>query len=179
AIIKAKEAFEKTDSLYPIEISIDRQYFEKLQKAIEKLSATDKLIATNIIGAEIDRENLLWLARIRLYYPDRVPIELSGFIPGGAHLSENDFKKLMKQNMPLTDLRIPFQYLEIIEKLPEKLSEIDSILEGIIMQQIKKALVQIPFSIGIPLGYIFLKLRETRRIISIFMSKYLSTKIYQ
>ncbi|MCM8829004.1 MAG: V-type ATPase subunit, partial [Candidatus Omnitrophica bacterium] len=179
AIERAKEKFEKTGSLYPVEISIDRQYFEQLHKAIDKLSAADSPIATSIIGAEIDRENLLWLARIRLYYQGKVPVELSGFIPGGAHLSENDLKKLMNQDMPSGDLRISFHYTEIIEHLPEKISEIDTILEGVIIRQIRKALVQTPFSIGIPLGYIFLKLRETKRIVSIFMSKYLETKIYQ
>ncbi|MCM8815699.1 MAG: V-type ATPase subunit [Candidatus Omnitrophica bacterium] len=179
AIERAKEKFEKTGSLYPIEISIDREYFLRLQEAINKLSSTDMYIAKNIIGAEIDRENLLWLARIKLYYPETVPVELSGFIPGGAHLSENDFKKLMKQNMSADELRMPAQYVEIIEKLPGKLTEIDRILEDIIINHIRKTLVQKPFSVGIPLGYIFLKLKETRRVISIFISKYLSSKIYQ
>ncbi len=42
AIEKVREVFRKTDWLYPVEISIDRQYFEKLQEAIEKLSSSDR-----------------------------------------------------------------------------------------------------------------------------------------
>ncbi len=177
AVGNAKEMYEKTGSLYMVEVLIDRQYFEKLQDAIGRLSSTDRIIARNIIGAEIDRENLLWLGRILLYYSGKIPSEMAGFIPGGATLSEKDLRKLMSQSMTSSvELKLPQRYLEIIEKLPENLADIDRILEGIIIHQIKKALVEKPFSIGIPLGYIFLKLRETRRLVSVFVSKYLSVK---
>ncbi|MGC8804616.1 MAG: V-type ATPase subunit, partial [Candidatus Ratteibacteria bacterium] len=79
AIESAKDTFEKTRSLYPVEMSIDRQYFLKIQNRIEHLSETDRKIARKIAGAEIDRENLSWLARIKLYYAGKVDIEMIGF----------------------------------------------------------------------------------------------------
>ncbi|MCX7705383.1 MAG: V-type ATPase subunit [bacterium] len=180
AIEKAKDYFKKSGWLYPVEISIDRQYFEKLQAAIEKLSFSDRIVAKNILGAEIDRENLLWLGRIRLYYLGKEPADFFGFFPGGARLSEKELKRLMnEERFRVEGLKLPGYYENIIEKLPERLLEIDNILEGIIIHQIKKALIERPFTIGIPLGYIFLKLRETRRLIGIFVSKYFAMKLYQ
>lgn len=180
AIEKVRDVFQNTDWLYPVELSIDRQYFEKLQKAIEKLSSYDRAIAKIILGAEIDRENLLWLGRIILYYSGKVPSDYAGFIPGGAYLSEKELKKLMTQEkITIDELRLPENYASIIQNLPEKVLEIDTVLEGIIIQQIRKAFIERPFSIGISLGYIFLKLRETRRIISAFVSKYISEKVCQ
>lgn len=175
AIESAKENFEKTGSLYPVEISIDRRYFEKLQQAIENLLPSDRKIARNIIGAEIDRENLLWLGRIKLFYQGKVSYELAGFIPGGAYISQDRLKQMLTADaIQMSSLNIPHIYIEIIEKLPAGLFEIDRFLESVIIKQIKKAFVERPFSIGIPLGYVFLKHRETRRIISFFVSKYLS-----
>ncbi|MCM8759233.1 MAG: V-type ATPase subunit [Candidatus Omnitrophica bacterium] len=180
AIDKVRDAFQKTNWLYPVEIAIDRQYFEKLQTAIEKLLPSDQTIARTILGAEIDRENLLWLGRIRLYYFGKVPFEFTGFIPGGKYLSEEELKKLMiQEKITANEFKLPDQYTNIIEKLPEKISEIDTILEGVILHQIRKAFIERPFSIGIPLGYIFLKQRETKRIISTFVSKYILSKVYQ
>jgi len=179
AIESAKDDFEKTGSLYPVEMSIDRQYFLKLQNTIENLSETDRKIARKIAGAEIDRENLSWLARVKLYYAGKVDIEMIGFIPGGMYFSEKNLKDLLKQESPRKFSRVPEQYMELIEALPEKISEMDSILEGMIMREIRKALVENPFTVGIPLGYIFLKQRETKRIISLFVSKYFETRTYQ
>lgn len=175
AIEIAKKEFEKTGSLYPVEISIDKKYFKKLQEAIEQLTSSDRIIAKNILGAQIDRENLLWLGRILLYYKEKIPDKISGFIPGGMLLSEKDLERLLRKEIgSVNELRIPLRYAGIIEKLPERLSEIDSILEETIIHQIKKALVEKPFTIGIPLGYIFLKQQETKRIIRLFVSKYFS-----
>ena len=39
--------------------------------------------------------------------------------------------------------------------------------------------IEKPFSIGIPIGYIFLKLTETKRITEIFTMKYFTTVVYQ
>ncbi|MGC9065574.1 MAG: V-type ATPase subunit [Candidatus Ratteibacteria bacterium] len=179
AIESAKDTFEKTRSLYPVEMSIDRQYFLKIQNTIEHLSETDRKIARKIAGAEIDRENLSWLARIKLYYAGKVDIEMIGFIPGGMYFSEKNLKDLVKQDSSHKFLKLPEQYMELIEVLPEKISEMDSILESIIMREIRKAFVENPFTVGIPLGYIFLKQRETKRMVSLFVSKYFATKIYQ
>jgi len=178
-IEEAKDNFEKTGSLYVVEMSLDRQYFLKLQNAVEHLSETDKKITRTIIGAEIDRENLSWLARIRLYYAGKLDLEKVYFIPGGQHFSEKNLKDLMKQDSSQRFFNIPAQYLELIETLPEKISEMDSMLESIIIQEIRKALISNPFTAGIPLGYIFLKQRETKRIISLFVSKYFETRTYQ
>jgi len=178
AIESSREAFLKSNYLYPVEVSIDRKYFEKLLKASEQLSSADRTVAKKIIGAQIDRENLLWLGRIKLYYEGKIPEEFSGFIPGGT-ISEKNLKLLVSQGSSAKYTGVPKQYLDIITDLPEKLSEMDKAFEDIILHQVKKVFVENPFTIGIPLGYIFLKLRETKRIISLLVKKYYSTLVYQ
>lgn len=178
AIKNSKDAFLSSNCLYPVEVSIDRKYFEKLLKAIERLSSADRVIARRIIGAQIDRENLMWLGRIKLYYEGKIPEEFSGFIPGGT-LSEKHLKMLLSQSFSEQYTGIPRQYVDIVAGLPEKLSEIDSVLEGIIMHEVKKAFVEGLFTIGVPVGYIFLKLRETKKVISFLAKKYYATFVYQ
>ncbi len=181
AVKNARENYLKHDWLFPVEISIDTEYFEKLGNLVEKLSPYDRSIARKIIGAEIDRENLSWLGRIHLYYQERVPPEIQGFIPGGSHISIEELRRMSVSisEVAIQKTKIPPMYREIIGLIPHNLVEMDRLLEGIISQTIRKAFIEKPFSIGIPVGYVFLKLRETKRIISTFMTKYFVASVYQ
>lgn len=180
AVRKARENYLKLDSLFPVEVSIDTEYFEKLRSSIEKLSVYDSSIAKKIIGAQIDRENLSWLGRIHLYYQGRIPAQIPGFIPGGSYISIEELNQAFG-SLPeaIKRIKIPQGYREIVDLVPHNLEEMDRLLEGIIIQIIKKAFVEKPFSIGIPVGYVFLKLAETKRIISIFTMKYFVVSVYQ
>lgn len=76
-------------------------------------------------------------------------------------------------------MKIPQVYRRVIGLVPNNLAEMDRLLEAIILQLIKRAFIEKPFSIGIPIGYIFLKLTETKRITEIFTMKYFTTVVYQ
>lgn len=180
AVEKAREDYLKTGSLFPVEVRIDTEYFEKLNKHIEKLSRFDRDIAKKIIGAEIDRENLLWLGRIHLYYQGKVPSDVSGFIPGGSYIPVEELKRAsLNVSESIQRMKIPQVYRRVIGLVPNNLAEMDRLLEAIILQLIKRAFIEKPFSIGIPIGYIFLKLTETKRITEIFTMKYFTTVVYQ
>lgn len=49
AVEKAREDYLKTGSLFPVEVRIDTEYFEKLNKHIEKLSRFDRDIAKRLL----------------------------------------------------------------------------------------------------------------------------------
>lgn len=180
AVRKARENYLKLDSLFPVEVSIDTEYFKKLGDSIKKLSVYDRTIAKKIIGAQIDRENLSWLGRIHLYYQGRIPAQIPGFIPGGSYISIEELNQV-SGSLPeaIQRIKIPQVYRELVAFVPHNLEEMDRLLEGIIMQIIKKVFVEKPFSIGIPVGYVFLKLAETKRIISIITMKYFAVSVYQ
>ncbi len=178
ALRKVRDDYLKLDSLFPVEIAIDTYYFEKLNTAIKDLNRLDKSIAKKIIGAEIDRENLLWLGRIQLYYKEQISGDIPGFIPGGCYISIEKLKQIFNNLESMKTIKIPQQYQPIINLIPVNLEKMDELLKGIILQQIRKSFVESPFSIAVPLGYAFLKTAETKRIVSTFTLKYLSAVIY-
>ena len=61
-------AVTEAESLFPLELAIDRYLYGRLARAADQLGARDREIARRLIGVEIDLQNLSWLIRFKQYY---------------------------------------------------------------------------------------------------------------
>lgn len=76
------------DSLFSIEMNLDKYYYRNLTESIKSLSKADRDEFKNIFGVKIDLLNIIWIYRAKKYY-DISPEEIFNFtIFGGNYNSE-------------------------------------------------------------------------------------------
>jgi V/A-type H+-transporting ATPase subunit C len=172
-LMKAKEKFKEKGSTFYLEVALDVDYYQRLINCVEDFSPLDKSIAQRILGIEIDIENINWLIRLRKYYSVGMGDMLEWFIPGGASIHKDTVRGFYATDglSKVVESVALGPYAKIKELIEENVSLIESFLYEILLKQVKRALAGFPFTIGTVLGYLILKRKETRNIISLLYAK--------
>ncbi|HOL67974.1 MAG TPA: V-type ATPase subunit, partial [bacterium] len=172
-LIKARLRFQETGSLFFLEASLDLDYYRRLVEATRHLSSMDRQIARVLIGLEIDQENINWLVRQRLYYSLGLEQFLEWVIPGGCHISQESIRASYvadgHQHIMEALARGPYQALKKFSG--EDFHLMERFLHEVLLHQVKKTLAGFPFTIGTLLGYLILKKRETKLLLSLCYGK--------
>ncbi|MDD5194991.1 MAG: V-type ATPase subunit [Candidatus Omnitrophica bacterium] len=172
-LIAAKEKFKEKGSSFYLEAALDIDYYSRLSASISKLSSLDKKIASKILGIEIDIENINWLIRLRKYYSLGLSEILSCVIPGGSWIDKDTVRSAYATDglAKIAESVSLGPYAKIKDLISENAYLIENFLYEILLREIKRALAGFPFTIGTVLGYLILKHRETRNVISLLYAK--------
>ena len=174
-LISARKKFLEHNSTFYLEVALDRDFYERLLAAVNKFSPSDKKVARKLLGIEIDIENINSLIRFRKYYSLSADTVMDLVIAGGEVVSKDKARKIYETE----DLSNVFEGIaaEINIKLnDENAHSIESFLYAILLHQVKRILAGFPFTIGTVMGYLILKRRETRNVVSLFYGKSLGVK---
>ncbi len=172
--------YKQRGTLFPIEISLEIDFYKRLRAAIERLDRTDRRIAQRLFGLEIDMKNISWLIRLKFYYA--VPAgDLGEYnIPGGYRLTGERLRQaFMADSMKDvlgTVLDRSFRPVAELMRREEELSKLyllEIILWSYLVSEAKKTLGGFPFTIGTVLSYLILKRTEVRNLITILNGKLL------
>jgi V/A-type H+/Na+-transporting ATPase subunit C len=175
ALARARDQFKQKDSLFYLEASLDLDYYERVLASIARFSPGDRATARRIIGIEIDIENINWLIRLKKYYNLALEDILASVIPGGERVTPDTVRRSYSTDGLggiLESVAIG-PYTQIREMSEQNIYLIEGFLYEFLLREVKRALAGFPFSIGTVLGYLILKRRETRNIISILNAKQL------
>ncbi|MEI8349942.1 MAG: V-type ATPase subunit [Candidatus Omnitrophota bacterium] len=172
-LLKAKDTFKNHNATFYLEVALDKDYYARLIEAAKSFSAVDRGIAEKVLGIEIDAENINWLIRMRKYYAIGMGDILNLVIPGGAHIDKDAVRKFYTTDgLSKVVESVAFgAYIKVKDLAEENIYFIDQFLYEILLKEIKKTLAGFPFTIGTVLGYLILKRKETRNIISLLYSK--------
>ncbi|MGE5308994.1 MAG: V-type ATPase subunit [Deltaproteobacteria bacterium] len=177
-LARGRDKYKETGSLFYLEVSLDIDYYQRVLKAVGKFSEQDKSVAMKILGIEIDIENINWLVRLRKYYDIPMGDMLEWIIPGGERIDRDSVRKYYTADgmgKLLESLAIgPYGRLKDLSE--QNIHLIENFLYEVLLRQVKRALAGFPFSIGTVLGYLTLKRKETRNIISVLNAKRLGWK---
>jgi len=169
----ARDEFQRRGNLLPIEVALDRDYYERLNLVLETLSSSDRAIARRLVGAEIDLENIKLLIRLREYYGLPLGEILGYLLPGGDRIDAGELRRLAGA----ADVRTALSEMTArsygrIDGLfsrkadPAGLSLLEAGLQEILLRQARGAFRSFPFTIGTILAYCLFKRAETRFLIS-------------
>jgi V/A-type H+-transporting ATPase subunit C len=178
---KAAEVLE-SKSLFAVEIALDHFFYRQLLAAVEGLKSRDRAIARRMVGAEIDLQNINWLARFKSLYKLPLQQALQLAIPSGINLSPEQVAEAYSSDNPsavvsslvrtkysaLSAILAPKEYTESSVRL----TMMERILSEILMYEVRHLLAGYPFTIGIILAYFVLKGSEIRRIMTILNAKF-------
>jgi vacuolar-type H+-ATPase subunit C/Vma6 len=170
-------------SLFPLEERLEGLYYRRILKEIDRLPSRDARIAAAVTGIQIDLENINRVVRFAHFYGMNAEQSRDYFLPAGRHFSTEDLAAAFGQSGPED-----FFAKELQERVGLTLpgvkqsggSEgkraglvlITALLSEVLAEEVRKLLYGYPFTIGIIIGYFFLKRNEIRRLRTILNAKY-------
>ncbi len=167
--------FDEKKSLFSIEVAVDQTVYERLWKASESLSRTDRNILRKLTGIEIDLKNLDWILRFRKYY--NIPMVEIGelLLPNGWRLGTEGIRKILDGGN-VTESLLDFgggSPLPLPAGGEEALSleALEHFLYQTLFIEAKRAFMAFPLSIGAILGYVTLMRIESRNIRALVHAK--------
>lgn len=162
----AMRRFNIEQSLFPLEVALDLDYWRTMWEEINRLSRQDKEQALKILGSLLDVNNLMWAIRYRVYYKLSEEEIINYTLPFGYHVRDADIRAIASgADIPEVISRIFPKLTEVGPLLlePRKgLPEVEVQLQRYVMEQSRKAFIGYPFHIGVPLGYMMLKEMEVQ-----------------
>jgi V/A-type H+-transporting ATPase subunit C len=178
AIEAVLDDYNERRTLFPIEIKLEIDYYERLKERVAALGKKDREIAKKLIGLEIDQKNLGWLVRLKFYYDIPVGELLDYNIPGGYRMSRdrlrNAFKAESIKDVISAAMENSFAGVSKLLVSGDQLSKLyllEIILWNYLITEARKTLGGFPFTIGTVLSYLILKRTEIRNIITIMNGK--------
>jgi len=167
--------YEQMDSVFPYEISLDKDYYNRLWNLTEFFGKKDREISRKMLGIEIDLLNLDWISRFRDFYNVSASSLSKYLITKG-----NDDEKSFMQSIDKAQ-SAPKILEEIIGKhrvkqlshldYNNKIAFFEKALYTVLLSEARKAFTGFPFTISILWGYrVFLKF-EAKNLFSIIQSK--------
>ncbi|MFA5008600.1 MAG: V-type ATPase subunit [Candidatus Omnitrophota bacterium] len=177
-LLKAKDKFKERNSTFYLESALDIDYYQRLLGACDKFSSYDKKVSRKILGIEIDIENINSLIRLRKYYSLSMAAMMDVVIPGGEKIDKDSVRSFYSTD-GLTKIveGVAFgQYAKVKELVEANIYFIENFLYEILLREVKRVLAGFPFTIGTIIGYLILKRRETRNLISLIYAKSLGAK---
>lgn len=171
----ALKRYSAEQSLFPLEVALDLDYWRKLWAEVHKLAGQDQAQALKVIGALADANNLMWAIRYRVY----------------KHLSEEE---LINYTLPFGQ-RVHDEHIRaiaagadvgsVVERLYPEVEDLAALLSnprnGLprLEIELKRALARRcmaaflgdPFHVGLPLAYMILHDLEIQDLIVLLEAK--------
>ncbi len=173
-----RERYKLQNLPFFLEVALDIDFYRRLWKKIDCLSAADRKIAAKLTGIEIDIQNINWVLRFRHYYNLPVGEILNYLIPNGLQVTEDfvrrayvskDSRELLTGLLTRYYQRIPT--LKPTKEIISNLRMLESILWQFLINEIKRALQGFPFTIGTIIAYLKMRKIEFSNIVSILNGK--------
>lgn len=173
-ILLAKESeVRDSQSLFPLEIALDRYYYDQLFAVVEELPEIDRVIVSKLLGAEVDLQNLSWLLRFRSLYEKQQHELASELIPHGSSLTaktlsvlsgDQSMKEFVSQIIKTKYSELSLMINVATNDERSRLVMLERILDEILLIEVRRAMTANPFNIGIIMAYIMMKRAEVRKV---------------
>ncbi len=93
-LTQAIKRYASEQSLFPLEVALDLNYWRKLWGAASQLPGLDHTQAIRIIGAVVDVTNLMWALRYHSYYHLSEEEVINYTLPFGHHVRDEDIRAI-------------------------------------------------------------------------------------
>jgi V/A-type H+-transporting ATPase subunit C len=171
----AMKRYNVEQSLFPIEVALDLDYWRDLWQAVKTLPKFDQDHAVRIIGSMLDMNNLMWAIRYRVYHHLSEEEVINYTLPFGYHVKDEDIRNIAAGAEIAPIVRRLYPTIQSVDELlqdPHRgLPKLEHLLEQTVAEQCRTAFMGDPFQIGIPLGYLKLFDFEIQDLVVLFEAK--------
>ncbi|MEA4812398.1 MAG: V-type ATPase subunit [Anaerolineaceae bacterium] len=162
----AVQRFSQEDSLFPIELLLDLDYWQMVWESVQNLKGEDKKDAAVIIGQILDKYNLIWAGRYFLFHHLQ-EAEIINYTMGFAPRVQDRQIRQIAGGTDVSELAESL-YPELKGKVDSNLSDADKLarweveLDRHFARRCRQFFVGNPFHLGPSLAYLFLLEYEIR-----------------
>jgi V/A-type H+-transporting ATPase subunit C len=177
---KASMQVERLQSVFPAEVGLDHYFYRQLISEAKLLKGKDRELALRLIGVEIDIQNVNWIVRFKRNYDLPLEEAMDYVIPLGWNVEPDALRRAYStgnQSEMLSDLlKKGFSSIQSVfstetREIHSRLQLMESVLEQIMDQEVRRIMIGDPFTVGILLAYFALKRREIKNIVTILNGK--------
>jgi V/A-type H+-transporting ATPase subunit C len=170
--------YSSEQSLFPLEVALDLDYWRKLWAEARKLLGQDQGPAMRIIGSLLDMNNIMWAIRYRVYQGLSEEETINYTLPFGYHVTDEDVRAIAAgADIPSTVARL-YPGLPDVNALLEDpkrgLPTLELEVKRYLVQQCMAAFVGNPFHVGVPLAFLVLCDLEVQDLTVLIESKFTS-----
>jgi V/A-type H+-transporting ATPase subunit C len=156
----AMKRYSAEQSLFPLEVALDLDFWRKLWTEAHKLLGQDQAAALRIVGSLLDMNNMMWAIRYRVYQGLSEEETINYTLPFGYHVTDEDIRAIAAgADIPSIVSRL-YPGLpnvnELLEQPKRGLPTLESELKRHLMRHCMAAFVGNPFHVGVPLAYLVL-----------------------
>ncbi|HTP03146.1 MAG TPA: V-type ATPase subunit [Anaerolineales bacterium] len=156
----AMKRYSAEQSLFPLEVALDLDYWRKLWAEARKLLGQDQGPATRIVGSLLDLNNIMWAIRYRVYQGLSEEETINYTLPFGYHVSDEDIRAIaagadISAIVSRLYPEIP-DAAALLEDPKRGLPVLEHRVKRYLMQQCLAAFVGNPFQVGVPLAFLVL-----------------------
>ena len=171
----AMERFTSEQSLFPLEIALDLDYWRELWRDVNALEATDRKQALRLIGSVLDENNLMWAIRYRVYHNLSEEEIINYTVPFGYHVKDEHIRAIAAGGDAAHIVTHIYPELRdnetLLENLDKNLPELELQLQRYTMKECQEAFSGYPFHVGIPIAYLLLTEMEIQDLTVILEAK--------
>lgn len=171
----AMKRFSTEQNIFPLEVTLDLNYWRDLWKNMNQLPSEDRIQAMKIIGTLVDTTNLMWAIRYREYHHLSEEELINYTLPFGYHVRDEDIRAIAAG----ADIS------QVVRRIYPQVTDVDAFLQdsrkGLhllefqlkrqVMQQCVTEFVGNPFHIGLPLAFLELLELEIQDITVLLEAK--------
>jgi V/A-type H+-transporting ATPase subunit C len=162
-------------SLFPLEVALDLEYWQKLWAEARKLSGKDREMAVKIIGSLLDMNNLMWVIRYKIYHKLSEEELINYTLPFGYRVRDEDVRAIAAGSDIASVISRIYPSITnanaLLENPQSGLPKLEHALKLQVVKQCMAAFVGDPFHIGIPLAYLLLSDFEVQDLIILIEGK--------
>jgi V/A-type H+-transporting ATPase subunit C len=171
----AMSRYTSEQSLFPLEVALDLDYWRVLRKEVTQLKGQDRTQALRIVGSEFDMTNLMWAIRYRVYYQLSEEEVINYTLPFGYRVRDEDVRAIAAG----ADIA------QVVERVYPGLGDVDTLLHdprsGLpelelrlqrhVAEECRAAFSGYPFHVGIPLAFLVLNELEVQDLTVVIEAK--------
>jgi V/A-type H+-transporting ATPase subunit C len=174
-LTQAMKRYASEQSLFPLEIALDLNYYRKLWGAAAQLPGQDHTQAVRIIGTVVDVTNLMWALRYHSYYHLSEEEVINYTLPFGHHVRDEDIRAIAAGADAARFVERLYPGIHNVEALlldPERgLPKLELEFQRRMRQQFITVFSSYPFTIGLALALVQLSELELQDLTVLIEAK--------
>ena len=174
-LLYAMERYTAEQSLFPLEVALDLNYWRELWGSVNQLPSEDRAQALRIVGSLLDMNNLMWAIRYRVYHHLSEEEIINYTLPFGYRVCDDDIRAIAAgADIPqvVADIYPGLIDTEALLQEPRSgLPELELSLQRRIMAQCQRAFTGYPFHVGVPLAYLLMNELEVQDLTVLIEAK--------
>jgi V/A-type H+-transporting ATPase subunit C len=162
-------------SLFPLEVALDLDYWREMWRDVNRLPAADRLQGLRVVGSLVDLNNLMWAIRYRIYHHLSEEEIINYTLPFGYRVQDEDLRAIAAgADITQVVVNIYPELTDVDALLQEPQSGLPKLelrLQRTLVEECQAAFIGYPFHVGVLLAYLLLNKLEIQDLTVLIEAK--------